>query len=84
MATSAGYYPAWDGMLKRRFDSPINSEIPVTVIFGDSDKTLPASNCQERSLTPEHAQWFIFAETGHAPMWDYPERVVVEVAKLTK
>jgi pimeloyl-ACP methyl ester carboxylesterase len=83
MATSAGYYPAWDGMLKRRFDSPINSDIPVTVIFGDSDKTLPASNCQERSLTPNHAQWFIFEETGHAPMWDSPQLCIEKIIETT-
>ena len=83
MATSAGYYPAWDGMLKRRFDSPINSDIPVTIIFGDTDKTLPASNCQERSLTPNHAQWFIFAETGHAPMWDSPQLCIEKIFETT-
>ena len=83
MATSAGYYPAWDGMLKRRFDSPISSDIPVTIIFGDSDKTLPASNCQERSLTPNHSQWFIFEETGHAPMWDSPQQCIEKIIETT-
>jgi len=83
MATSAGYYPAWDGMLKRRFDSPINSDIPITVIFGDSDNTLPARDCQERTLMPEHAQWFIFKECGHAPMWDSPQQCVEKIFDTT-
>jgi hypothetical protein len=43
MANSPGYVPAWDGMLKKRFDSKIDPKIPVTIIFGDSDNTLPAS-----------------------------------------
>lgn len=83
MATSAGYYPAWDGMLKRRFDSPISSDIPVTVIFGDSDKTLPARDCQERTLVPKHTKWFIFKETGHAPMWDSPQQCIEKIIETT-
>ena len=79
MATSAGYYPAWDGMLKKRFDSPISSDIPVTIIFGDSDKTLPARDCQERTLAPSHAQWHIFESCGHAPMWDSPQLCVERI-----
>lgn len=83
MATSTGYYPAWDGMLKRRFDSPISSNIPVTVIFGDSDNTLPAHDCQERTLMPEHTQWFIFEECGHAPMWDSPQQCIEKIIATT-
>jgi pimeloyl-ACP methyl ester carboxylesterase len=83
MANSTGYYPAWDGMLTRRFDSPISSDIPVTVIFGDSDNTLPARDCQERTLMPDHAQWFIFEETGHAPMWDSPQQCIEKILETT-
>jgi len=83
MANSTGYYPAWDGMLTRRFDSLISSDIPVTVIFGDSDNTLPARDCQERTLMPDHAQWFIFEETGHAPMWDSPQQCIEKIFVTT-
>lgn len=74
-----GYYPAWDGMLMKRFDGKIPEEIPVTIIFGDTDRTLPATTCQERSIAPAHAKWIIFPDTGHAPMWDSPLDVVAAI-----
>ncbi len=81
MSGAEGYYPAWDGMLMKRFDSYIPESIPVTIIFGDSDKTLPATTCQERSVAPSHAKWIIFSDTGHAPMWDAPLDVFHEIKK---
>ena len=81
MAGAEGYYPAWDGMLMKRFDKYIPDSVPVTIIFGDTDRTLPATTCQERSLAPNHAKWIIFSETGHAPMWDSPIDVVDEIKK---
>lgn len=74
-----GYYPAWDGMLMKRFDGTIPEQIPVTIIFGDTDRTLPATTCQERSVAPTHAKWIIFPDTGHAPMWDSPHDVVAAI-----
>ena len=75
MAKSAGYFPAWDGMLGKRFDSKIDSSIPVKILFGDSDNTLPATTCQEQAMAPVHSQWITIAECGHAPMWDNFETV---------
>jgi len=81
MANAQGYYPAWDGMLMKRFDGKVPEQLPITIIFGDSDRTLPATTCQERSLAPAHARWIIFADTGHAPMWDSPIDVAAEIRK---
>ena len=67
MANSTGYFPAWDALLGKRFDKQIDSQIPITIVFGDSDHTLPAKTCQERSLAPAHAKWIILPQTGHAP-----------------
>lgn len=83
MATSAGYYPAWDAMLKKRFDAEIRSSIPITIIFGDEDRTLPAATCQERSLVPAHTRWINVAQCGHAPMWDHPALIVAEIIRTT-
>ncbi len=77
--SSEGYFPAWDGMLKRRFDKAISPQIPVTIIFGDSDKTLPAQTSQERTLAPAHARWVTLSESGHAPMWDSPQECIAEI-----
>lgn len=84
LANSTGYYPAWDALLHRRFDENISQNVPVTIVFGDSDKTLPASSCQEKTLAPKHCTWLNWENCGHAPMWDYPERVIAEIEKLTK
>jgi pimeloyl-ACP methyl ester carboxylesterase len=51
----------------------------VTIIFGDSDKTLPLNTSQERSLAPSHARWVVLSESGHAPMWDHPDEVIQEI-----
>jgi pimeloyl-ACP methyl ester carboxylesterase len=83
MTDSAGYYPAFDGMLMKRFESEISPKIPVTIVFGDSDNTLPAQSCQERSLAPQHARWVTLAECGHAPMWDSVPEVMAEILLTT-
>lgn len=81
MKAAAGYFEIWDATLGNRFDKPISSKIPVTVLFGDTDKTLPAKDCQERSLVPNHAEWVILENTGHAPMWDNVDLVVNHLLK---
>jgi pimeloyl-ACP methyl ester carboxylesterase len=83
MGTSAGYYPAWDSLLMLRFDKPVEPKIPVTIIFGDADKTLPANTSQERSLAPLHAEWIRIEKSGHAPMWDHPDEVVNIIVNTT-
>jgi len=51
----------------------------VTIIFGDSDNTLPAQTMQERTLAPAHARWVTLSQSGHAPMWDSPNEVIAEI-----
>jgi pimeloyl-ACP methyl ester carboxylesterase len=82
--SSIGYYPAWDGMLGRRFDLPIAQSIPVTVLFGDSDHTLPKKSSQERSLVPAHTRWIVVKQSGHAPMWDSVNEVCAEILRTAK
>jgi pimeloyl-ACP methyl ester carboxylesterase len=83
MAKADGYYPAWDGMLMKRFDGKIPENILVTIIFGDTDRTLPETTCQERSVAPKHAKWIVFPNTGHAPMWDSPTDVIAAILDTT-
>jgi len=84
MGRSRGYLPALESTLRRRFDSPIDPRIPVTVAFGDSDRTLPPPYCQERSLAPAHAKWVTLKSTGHAPMWDEPDLVTDLIREAQK
>jgi pimeloyl-ACP methyl ester carboxylesterase len=83
MATAAGYYPAWDALLRKRFEESVPESVPITVIFGDSDRTLPAATCQEKSLLPTHAEWLIYSDCGHAPMWDHPTEVINQILNTT-
>ncbi len=76
MGNCTGYFPAWDGMLGRRFDSSVDSSVPVTILFGDTDNTLPYPVSQERSLAPSHSTWLVIDQCGHAPMWDHPDLIV--------
>ena len=78
-STATGYYPAWDGFLRKRFESKVLESVPISVIFGDSDRSLPAATSQERSLVPIHTTWIILSECGHAPMWDHPAEVINEI-----
>ena len=80
MGSASGYFTLWDAFLGNRFEKNIDSKIPVTIIFGDSDNTLPADSCQEKSLAPSHAKWIVLPQSGHAPMWDQ----VTEVIEITK
>ncbi len=84
MGSALGYFPAWDSLLTKRFDKKISSDIPITILFGDTDNTLPAKTCQERSLTPSHSRWVILPDSGHAPMWDHPEEVIAEIMQTTR
>lgn len=83
MGTSRGYFPAWDALLGRRFDSQVDPSIPVCIIFGDSDNTLPAAFSQERSLAPRHAKWVTLPQSGHAPMWDRASEVIELIYETT-
>jgi pimeloyl-ACP methyl ester carboxylesterase len=82
IAKSPGYYPAWNGMLHRRFDKKIPPSIPVAIIFGDTDKTLPAHTSQERSLAPAQSNWQIWPECGHAPRWDQREQSIAIIYEI--
>jgi pimeloyl-ACP methyl ester carboxylesterase len=83
MANCPGYFPAWDGMLTRRFDAHVLQSVPVTILFGDSDNTLPYPVSQERSLAPDHAAWVVIDNCGHAPMWDHPQLIVQIIGEAT-
>ena len=84
MGHATGYFPAWDAMLGKRFDPHVPEDVPVTILFGDTDNTLPYPQSQERSLAPAHASWIVIDNCGHAPMWDYPELMVKIISQTTE
>jgi len=81
MGGASGYYTIWDAFLGNRFDKEISTTIPVTILFGDSDYTLPAATSQEKSLAPKHCRWVVLPQSGHAPMWDRVDEVIAETIR---
>lgn len=75
---ASGYDEAHDGLVGHRFERAdrIGADVPVTVVFGDNDRLLPARTSQRRDLVPDHTDWRIMPRVGHAPMWDDPEGTV--------
>lgn len=76
MGSAHGYSKIRDAFTGTKFESQIRPTIPTTIIFGDTDKTLPAAGCQDRSLAPKHARWENLKNSGHAPMWDQVEATI--------
>ncbi len=76
MARAKGYKPLWQGVRGRKFDSPVDQSVNVSVVFGDSDLTLPDNLAQEKSVVPEHAKWIRVENCAHVIMWNFPETTV--------
>jgi len=76
MARSTGYKHLWEGIRGRKFESAVDPEVNVSVVFGDSDLTLPESLAQEKSLLPKHAKWIRVPNCAHVIMWNHPETTV--------
>jgi len=81
MARSVGYMPMWRALRFRKFESTISESIPVSIIFGDYDLTLPHPRAQEREVAPQHSQWIVVDNCAHVIMWNYPELTVDFIKK---
>lgn len=79
-----GFRAALAGAQHRRFEraADVKADVPVTVVFGDRDRFLPAPHCQVRDLAPAHTRWEVLWRCGHAPMWDVP-RLTVDLVRET-
>ena len=82
MARSKGYMPMWHGANGRRFESDVPEKVKLSVVFGDSDLTLPEEIAQEKSVAPSHSRWIVVDNCAHVIMWNYP-RLTVELIKKT-
>lgn len=72
-----GFFPSHDGMLHALFTraEEISADIPVSIVWGTEDQLLPAAR-QRRVAGPPHADWIVFDDCAHVPMWDQPQRTV--------
>jgi pimeloyl-ACP methyl ester carboxylesterase len=82
MARSKGYMPMWHGANGRRFESVVPEKVKLSVVFGDSDLTLPEEIAQEKSVAPSHSRWIVVDNCAHVIMWNYPT-LTVELIKKT-
>jgi pimeloyl-ACP methyl ester carboxylesterase len=82
MAKSKGYKPLWKGLQKKRFESKISPDVSVSIVFGDTDLTLPEGIAQEKSVAPAHSAWITVENCAHVIMWNYPD-LTVDLIKQT-
>lgn len=76
MARSIGYMPMWRAIRFQKFNAPISEDVPVSIVFGDYDLTLPHPRAQEREVAPAHARWIVVENCAHVIMWNYPALTV--------
>lgn len=81
LRTSTAYEAMLAATRERTFDRGSRVRVPVTVVFGDDDRILPAPENQHRAAAPPDARWVVLPHCGHAPMWDAPARTVELVAE---
>lgn len=71
LARSSGWAAVLASTYGRRCDvRDIPVSVPVTVVWGDRDRILPAAHCQDPTGLPPHARWVRLRDCGHVPMWD--------------
>lgn len=76
-AGARGWARALHGTQGRSCDARrVSRTIPVTIVWGDQDRILPASDCELRDGAPPHARWVKLDRCGHVPMWDQPAETV--------
>ena len=63
-------------LLSRKFDSVVDPEVKVSVVFGDADLTLPEELAQEKSVLPRHAKWIRVPNCAHVIMWNHRETTI--------
>jgi pimeloyl-ACP methyl ester carboxylesterase len=82
MARSIGYHPTWRALRFKKFESHISENIPVSIVFGDYDLTLPEPRAQVREVAPKHSRWIVVDNCAHVIMWNYP-KLTVDLIKKT-
>lgn len=82
MARSIGYMPTWQALRFKKFESLVPENVPVSIVFGDYDLTLPHPHAQVKEAAPKHSRWIIVDNCAHVIMWNYP-KLTVELIKRT-
>ena len=67
------------GWRRRLLAEVARHDIPMLVVWGDTDRILPSSHLEGAKLAFPNAQWHLFERTGHMPQIERPQ----EFAELT-
>jgi pimeloyl-ACP methyl ester carboxylesterase len=76
LRTCTAYEAMLDATRSITFARGERVRVPVSVVFGDDDRILPAPGNQHGEAAPPGARWVVLPRCGHAPMWDAPGRTV--------
>ncbi|HSU66720.1 MAG TPA: alpha/beta fold hydrolase [Tepidisphaeraceae bacterium] len=71
LGTFRGVRPEWREKLLRQMSE---LDIPVLVVWGDSDQVLPSHHLRAAIASLPHAKTHVFAETGHMPQIERPDQ----------
>lgn len=74
LAASPGFEATLLATHMRRFEGGQTIDVPVTIVFGQRDRVVPAAARQRQELPPQTA-WYEPRDLGHVPMWDNPRLV---------
>jgi pimeloyl-ACP methyl ester carboxylesterase len=71
LGTFRGVRPEWREELLRQLSE---LDIPVLVVWGDSDHVLPSHHLRAAIAALPNAKTHVFAETGHMPQIERPDQ----------
>jgi pimeloyl-ACP methyl ester carboxylesterase len=76
MRDADAYWAALEGTRLTHFLRAADVTVPVTAVWGDHDRILPAPGTQVRELMPAQSRWIVVPHCGHTPQWDAANTVV--------
>jgi non-heme chloroperoxidase len=73
---------AMRGMVRADSRTPLSRiAVPVLIMWGEQDVIFPRAH-QDSLMTIRGAQLVTYAETGHAPHWERPDRVAADLTSF--
>ena len=82
-AANRGWWRLFRRTRRQRFTGGDGIAVPVRVIWGERDRIARRRTSQDAGELPEHAEIETWEGCGHALMWDAPQRVAAEIARLS-
>lgn len=74
LADSVAFDAVHRALLSAQLPDPARITCPVSVVFGDADRVLPGSFCQQVDRLGPHTRVERWNDVGHMVVWDAPDR----------